>query len=234
MAATAGPDLTLAPDEWAGIRQFLQRRGVPTDRGAAVLTAQVNRTTEYVALVLDLEGDAVLPCYPAEGLSEYEEVAFGDLLVCYRGDLALPTLASDDGAAALEGEGPFCCSSVAPYKPRRVAHDGAFADLVSGRGSHPTLAFEVKRQVDNGPLLSTRLFKLDGGRAREVPESAVGPKIHSYKNYKCTEHKLFFGVDLRRAAAGDKAEYAAHHMRLNPFSRMNRRVLGEFLARAAA
>ena len=58
-------------------------------------------------------------------------------------------------------------------------------------------------------------------------EEVAGPfsqKIHSFKNYKCASKKLFFAVDLYRADESVPATNY-HHMRLNPFTKVNEYVL---------
>lgn len=46
------------------------------------------------------------------------------------------------------GEGaPFCCSGIKEYKGRRIAADNIFAAFLRGKGHHPNVVFEVKRQV---------------------------------------------------------------------------------------
>ncbi|CAN0284819.1 unnamed protein product [Ascophyllum nodosum] len=55
--------------------------------------------------------------------------------------------------------------------------------------------------------------------------------MHAFKNYKCTVHNRFFGVDLYRSS-GNSSGYNFHHMRLNPFTRVNPDVLDEFFKAA--
>lgn len=58
--------------------------------------------------------------------------------------------------------------------------------------------FQVTRQVDNGPDISTNYYKLKEGRRikLDLTDSTSLNKIHSFKNYKCRKHGLFFKVNL--------------------------------------
>ena len=58
--------------------------------------------------------------------------------------------------------------------------------------------FEVTRQVDNGPDISTFYYKMMEGKVKklDLKDSGSLNKIHSFKNYKCRNHGLFFKVNL--------------------------------------
>ena len=58
--------------------------------------------------------------------------------------------------------------------------------------------FEVTRQVDNGPDISTFYYKMMDGKVKKMDLKGSGSlnKIHSLKNYKCRTHGLFFKVNL--------------------------------------
>ena len=208
------------------LKGWCEENGVPT-HGVLVMTIQENRSTEFASVVVHMDEQKVLPNFPADGLSSYTEVRQGSLLVCYKAGLSLPPSFGADapslGSIGSAG-GPFGCnpSEVLPYKHRPTAHDRAFRDFVQGSGHHPNLIFEVKTQVDNGPLLSTKYYTLANGTRTEV-EATFTQKVHAYKNYRCPSKNLFFAVDLYRADESTGRNY--HHMRLNPFTKMNTRLL---------
>ena len=185
----------------------------------------------FSSLIVDMDTDTVLPNFPAEQLSTYEETRSDDLLVCYKGGLAVPESFSLSALADALPEplsgGPFGClpSGLTPYKHRRTARDTAFKNFVEGKGSYPDLIFEVKKQLDNGPLISTKYYKLEDDSITELP----GPftqKIHCFKNYKCAAQGLFFAVDLYRADQSSGSNF--HHMRLNPYTKINHDILRAF------
>ena len=92
------------------------------------------------------------------------------------------------------------------------------------RGSS-NLIFEVQKQVNNGPLISTKYFRLSNGQRQEI-EGSFSNKVHSFKNFKCNSHNLFYGINLYRETPGRNP----HQMRLNPFGHRNDSLLREFLA----
>jgi hypothetical protein len=59
-------------------------------------------------------------------------------------------------------------------------------------------------------------------------EGSFSQKVHAFKNFKCTKHNWFFGVDLY----SETKQNNFHHMRLIPFRHINNYVLEEFLATA--
>ena len=208
-----------------GLTSWCDHNQVRTD-GVLVLTVQKNRTTEFASVVVDMDSGKLHPNFPAELLTSYEETRAGDLLVCYKAGLSLPAMFTMNTSSihSSPSDGPFGCSpsELSPYKHRRTAHDRAFEGFVSGNGNFPDLVFEVKKQVDNGPLISTKFFKLENDTILE----ATGPftqKVHCFKNYKCVSQNLFFGVDLYRADRSTGGNY--HHMRLNPFTKVNADIL---------
>jgi len=133
------------------------------------------------------------------------------------------------GPAGKPTDGPFGCATdePTPYKHRRTAKDVVFEDFVNGVGNHPDVLFEVKTQIDNGPLISTKYYKLEFDQITEHP----GPffqKIHCFKDYKCAAKNLFFAVDLYRADQSGGGNF--YHMRLNPYTKINDEILLEFFA----
>ena len=86
--------------------------------------------------------------------------------------------------------------------------------------------FEVTRQVNNGPDLSTKYFKLMNNQhvLVEVEKNNLN-KLHSYKNYKCQKHDFFFKVNL----FSERQVHNSHHMRPNPTSKISKDVLEQFV-----
>ena len=101
--------------------------------------------------------------------------------------------------------------------------------FLSERGNVPGTIFEVKAQVDNGPLLSTKYYSLLDNEVVEQ-EGEFTQKIHAFKNYKCRAHDRFYAVDLYKAK--NSSTYNRHHMRLNPFTKVNKAVLNAFFKAA--
>lgn len=91
---------------------------------------------------------------------------------------------------------PFCCQKIAPYREIRTAHNDLFNNFLKASGDAPNNVFEVIRQVDNGPLLFTKYFALLQDAVVEVALPAGARKVNTFKNFKCVEHDLFFGVNL--------------------------------------
>ncbi|KAI9002622.1 hypothetical protein DFJ74DRAFT_746546 [Hyaloraphidium curvatum] len=215
------------------IEQFCEEKRIPTD-GILAMTVQRNRMTSFFSIIVDFAGGKLLPLYPAEALSRYSEIVVPDdkrgpdFLVCYLAGLApIPNQPPVEANTMAYEHPPFCCRSIAPYKPRPLHTEQPFRDLAAGSGGHhPTLVFEVKRQVDDGPLVSTRYYQLIGVGLVERTDGPFVDKAHAFKNYKCSRYGLFFGVDLFRAPeAAARANY--HHMRLNPFEHRNAAVEDE-------
>lgn len=93
-------------------------------------------------------------------------------------------------------------------------------------GNLPDVIFEVTTQKNNGPVIHTRNYQLIDDVIVTGP-SETGPKLHSFKNYKCAAHDTFFPVNLH--APKGTAVYNEHHMRLYTFTRRNDALLLEIL-----
>merc|ERR1711935_755222 len=64
-------------------------------------------------------------------------------------------------AAVKSGEDqPFCCNLVRPYKNIQTDKEAIFKQFMEKRGTVQDRLFEVKRQINFGPLLSTKYFML--------------------------------------------------------------------------
>lgn len=87
--------------------------------------------------------EKILRNFPAE--TDYHEMRVGDLLVCYKAGLSVPSPPPTNKTSSLDG--PFGCrpSELTPYKHRRTANDSAFEGFVSGTGHFPDFVFEVKK-----------------------------------------------------------------------------------------
>ena len=131
------------------------------------------------------------------------------------------TKVDEDDEAAKANEAPFCCARMQIYHPRRTEHDATFKSFVDATGDAPGLVFQVKKQVDNGPMIWEKFFTLKDGVRAEV-KGPFTQKVHSYKNYKCTDCDRFFGVDLYKDTNAVGGNY--HHMRVNAYGRRNRAI----------
>ncbi|SPQ96864.1 unnamed protein product (mitochondrion) [Plasmodiophora brassicae] len=223
-------------DNVVRLRRVMESRHVPME-GVCAVTIHKNRATQFSSLIFDSASGQLLPVCPAlqTGDSSYREMVIGDFRVCYQTSIPVsgtPTPPNIAGVADENLESPFCCDLITPYKPTRTARDAVFEDFRHGRGHHPNILIEVKRQVNNGPMMSTRYFTLEGGTRLEVPEPASHRKLHSYKNYKCPEHDRFFGVDLLARPGAPQGNYNFHHMRMYPYTEINQPLLDEFFSAA--
>ena len=204
-------------EQLVALKSFCQKLGIPTTNVLAI-TIQKRSSTEIATLVVDFNSPKVLPNYPTE-FPCYKEKTIGSLMVAYKDDLAPVEFKDDEKTAEDEAEGavtPFCCGGIREYKGRRTDKDALFSDFLRRRGHHPNIIFEVKKQVDKGPLLSTKYYRLEHQKWQESSGNYI-QKIHSYKNYKCLTHNLFFAVDLYRADNMKAENY--HHCRLSSFTK---------------
>ena len=83
--------------------------------------------------------------------------------------------------------------------------------------------FQVKRQVNFGPLVSTKYFQLQDGIHKEIPNPDQKSKDHSFKNFKCGIHNLFFELNLYSFREVSNR----HHLRPNPGTSDDMTVLVE-------
>ena len=185
------------------LRDFCVSKDISTD-GALAITIQKNRSTEYASLVVDFTTDTLAPNYPVAFGQRYREGKTGEYLYAYHEGLDSSPLKDMQQGAAPPPEdntsaSPFCCTRMCSYRERRTSHDSKFSNFVAGTGSAPGVVFQVKAQVDNGPMLSEKYYTLEDGVRREVVGRSFRQKIHVFKNYKCTDCDRFFGVDLGRA-----------------------------------
>ena len=195
-----------------------------TKEGILILTVQRNRSTEFASVVVDFESLKLVPNYFME--TDYNEMVVDDFLVCYKSGLKLPSSTSVNTSIHCN-DGPFGCKSseITSYKNRITAYDATFHGFMMGKGNYPNIVFEVKKQVDNGPLISTKWYKLENDKVFEVFGS-YKQKVHCFKNYKCLSQNLFFAVDLYRADESKGQNF--HHMRLHPYTKVNMEVLRSF------
>ncbi|KAJ1631967.1 hypothetical protein T492DRAFT_1143712 [Pavlovales sp. CCMP2436] len=149
------------------------------------------------------------------GAERTTSLRVGDFNVAYSDGLCLPAgyLSKSNYVIFGGGQQPFCCD--VPFKPRRLDADATFFDFMRGTGNHPNVVYEVKEQVDQGPLLSTKYYKLCNDNIEEIEDKNFAQKFHAFKNFKCAQHNRFYSVDLYRE--GNDAGSNFHHMRLNPF-----------------
>jgi hypothetical protein len=210
------------------LRTFCERNNIKTS-GAIAFTIQRNRTGEYASLIVDFECGRMHNVYPKQFNQIYCEGPIAeseDFLYCYHAGLdASPLRAIENETKTIEYcdedtslAFAFCCNELTPYKPCPTEYDRAFEKFVSGVGSAEGLLFEVKRQVDNGKLISTAVFELREGIHVQVNPKEPLRKVHSFKNYKCTRHKRFFAVDLCKDSNYGRSK---HHLRCLAFGKRN-------------
>jgi len=197
------------------LAKFCEKLNISTE-GVLVINIQRNRTTQFSTLIVDFEKRETLPVYPQA--LQYEEKTIKDFLICYSQNLKRPVVSASAVPTVCESP-PFCCSDIVPYKPAELrANEDVFKALLAKRGNFPKFVFQVKRQINNRPKIVTQYFELIDHTIIEV-FGEFNNKAHSFKNYICKKHDLFFGIDLYDTA--DEVGYNHHHMRLHPFLKIN-------------
>jgi len=211
------------------LRSFCEKKGISTT-GAIAITIHRNRTGDFASIIANFDDGTVHTVYPQAFNKVYNEGPVNEseeFLYCYQAELDTAPLNVQTGASDKEAESPlaFCCGNLVSYRPIRTQNDRTFEDFVRGfKGDAPGLLFEVKRQVDNGPLISTAFFELRGGQRIRVEPTGPISKIHSFKNYKCSIHNRFFGVDLYKNLYMNQA----HHMRCIAFAKRDTAIEDAF------
>jgi len=203
--------------------KFCEKRKISTE-GVLFITFQKNRTTQFSTLIVDFEKRETLPVYPqAEDVLPYKEFMVKDFSICYSANLKRPVVSATAVPTVCESP-PFCCSDIIPYKPTvlQSANENVFKALLNKRGNFPAIVFQVKRQINNRPKMVTQYFMLKDDTITEVFVE-FNNKVHAFKNYICKKHDLFFGIDLFKTT--DEVGYNYHHMRLNPFLKINVKLL---------
>lgn len=130
--------------------------------GILLLTVMRNRATDFYSVIADLDTGETYPLYPAPLEGGHHDYKIGDLYVCYRPGLDKTPL-SEMSSGRIESrhctENPqspaFCCSAVYVYRSCPTNRDAMFADFLKGTGHHPNVIYGVRRQVNQGPLIST-------------------------------------------------------------------------------
>ena len=214
--------------------------------GYVAMTVQEQCSSRFCSLVVDVEKMQVIENFPIDRQTDaaVTEVTTAKYQVTYQTGLVIPPdfgrgEFDDDETfipttAALERSlsgaclgTPFGCdgSELIAYKPKSNEYDEAFADFVRGEGHYPNLVFEVKKQLNDGPLvLSTKYHQLLNGQYCEVPGPYKSRIEGAYKNYKY--ENLFFFVDLY-----EPEDPLSLVMRLfNPITSLDEALLGDFLS----
>lgn len=142
--------------EFEKVKQICEKLCIPMSH-IVVLTVQKNWTTDFFSVVVDFDTKTIIPLFGAEISSGYKEMKFGDFNIEYQTDLLSSGAEnkSVDPSKHLVNLGtssPFCCQSIQPYKNRYLDQESHFQNFMKGNGSS-NYVFEVKRQVNNGPLL---------------------------------------------------------------------------------
>ena len=205
-----------------GVREFCNAHNISLEHVMAI-TVHINRTTSFASLIINWDKETILPNLPLELTNKYKEERVGNFLICYQSGMTLPdNYSSWDKSMAkldLDQEGlPFCCNNLVGYKNKKLSMEGLFRDFFASRGNHRNVVYEVKKQVDNGPLLDTKYYQLLDDAVVEV-QGTFHRKKHAFKNYKCTAHNRFYSIDLCDASSSTTTGYNYHHMRLHPFTK---------------
>eukprot|EP00930_Biecheleria_cincta_P030154 TRINITY_DN20913_c0_g1_i1.p1 TRINITY_DN20913_c0_g1~~TRINITY_DN20913_c0_g1_i1.p1 ORF type:complete len:247 (+),score=31.22 TRINITY_DN20913_c0_g1_i1:366-1106(+) len=229
-ASSVGIDAARETDLIQRFEAFCKIKRISTD-GILAVTIQRNRTTEFSSLIINWDTMSTSPNNPMEFLKDYKElkVAGSAFLVCFNDNLDPSVIKELDVGPRDVNAPPFCCPDLQPYRPKRIGKESYFTGFVNSQGTHDDVVYEVKEQIDNGPLLSTRFFKLQQGNIVLV-RGEFRNKAHAFKNYECKRCKRFFAVDLYRADNLAGGNY--HHMRLNPFTKLSPSLLESFFEAA--
>lgn len=211
---------------------FAKSKGIKTT-GVLAVTIHENRSARFSSMVIDTSSLEVLPSYDREFPKTYHEIRVGGFIVVYcdalppcRQSLAWP---SRESALA---EDAFCCACLRlrPYKPKTLDwEEEYFADFCACRGTRSDMIYEVREQVNNGPTVAIRYFRLVDGK-RVVVQGDFTRKTTGYKNYICDRHNRFFSVNMYYAS--ESKDRTFHHMRCIPYTRQQDDVLGRFLEEA--
>ncbi|KAF2252912.1 hypothetical protein BU26DRAFT_537916 [Trematosphaeria pertusa] len=116
----------------------------------------------------------------------------------------------------------FCCSSVQPYKNKRLSHESKFTAFMAqpsdaARPASSSYAVQVVKQVNFGPLESKRYFTANDSVSGEDGFVEVAEqwlidgnfqKLNTFKNFKCSAHNEFFEVNVYQ-----KDPLNSHHWR---------------------
>eukprot|EP00092_Neocalanus_flemingeri_P008792 GFUD01009465.1.p1 GENE.GFUD01009465.1~~GFUD01009465.1.p1 ORF type:complete len:238 (+),score=66.09 GFUD01009465.1:91-804(+) len=206
----------------------LDSMGVNTKDGVLRVNIQENRGGAFASLIYDCKTKIFLKSYPIEKAPESAEKKkmAGGLIISYYENQSVEMTSDVSKYRDCQAGDVFCCDILSPYKKIRTEKDNLFNGFMNRRGTFDQV-FEVTRQVDNGPDIGTKYYKLKEGIRKEldVNNSSSFNKVHSFQNYKCTKHGLFFKVNLY----SEKPVYNRHHMRPNPTSNINTSVLNQFI-----
>jgi hypothetical protein len=208
------------------LKWFCQLVGIETI-GICAYSIQENRNTFSCSIIIDWTNNIILTHYPSVFVGEYEEKQYKKLLICYK--INLPRVLSNNNDYEYKpikndceirktiGITFPCCEQMVEYRNIKTAYDEQFYDfkLQSPNANYEKFIFEVKRQINNGPLLDKAQYALKNG-TRYIMNGVHKQKKHAYKNYICTKCNLFFGVDL--CLSSNENEYNHYHLRLNPYT----------------
>jgi hypothetical protein len=198
-----------------------------------MITIGENRKTPYCSLIADLEEGKLYRNYPMELMGSYVDIVADPYNVTYSASCPRPTAALESdltemvldapSEAESQGESLFCCEKIQPFKHKPTSRDASFQAFCSGKGTDNHV-FSVRKQVDNGPLIWTKLFKLSNGK-RVLHTGACGQQV-AFKNYRCPACKFFYSIDL----CPSKESSFDHHRRLVPFEHWNEELFDQFMA----
>ncbi|KAF2635340.1 hypothetical protein P280DRAFT_536420 [Massarina eburnea CBS 473.64] len=126
----------------------------------------------------------------------------------------------------------FCCSGTQGYKNKTISEESKFREFITWVAfpkeskiqtedlpSTATLAIQVVKQVNYGPLENKRYFIHNSNGSGETAFVEVAEqwlinanfqKLNAYKNYKCATHNRFFEMNVY-----EKDPINSHHWRAN-------------------
>lgn len=195
---------------------FCKENDISTS-GICAFTFQQNRTGLFASIIVNWDSMVILNNYPLENLNNYQEKKLPrDVLMCYK--THLPELPKYEQPVQTSIEKSFpCCNSMLPYQSRVISKEAYFTDFINCKGSRPNIVYELKKQINNGPLIDTVYYELIDDQ-RHILNGNFTTKIHAFKNYRCLRCNLFFSIDLYHKDSTNRG-YNYHHMRLNPFTK---------------
>ena len=139
------------------VKQVCEKLSIPMEH-VLVLTVQKNWTTQFFSVCVDFDKKDVLKLYGSELQSMHKEMKYQGFNIEYATGLP-PTGASDKETdfgkhcVNMGTSNPFCCCNLMSYKNRYLDQESAFHSFMDGTGDSGNYVFEVRRQVNNGPIL---------------------------------------------------------------------------------
>eukprot|EP01095_Lingulamoeba_sp_RSL-Kostka_P014917 TRINITY_DN6682_c0_g1_i1.p1 TRINITY_DN6682_c0_g1~~TRINITY_DN6682_c0_g1_i1.p1 ORF type:complete len:276 (-),score=56.82 TRINITY_DN6682_c0_g1_i1:159-986(-) len=185
-----------------------------------IITIQRSHSGDFCSLIINFEKEELEECYPATDF-DYKDLFLNNCSVCFTQLESMPEidLSNNDN----NSDEVFCCDQLKLYKNRRTTKDEEFKNFIKSTGSSSYI-FHMKKQINFGKIIFEKYFSLKDGIISEVDGDKLS-KVHTFKNYKCQNHNMFYGIDLYSKS---KSVYNKHHMRIYPYQNINMEVLDLF------